>query len=158
MTAATVKSNISSGSQTKNAAKVNFAAFLLGVSPGNSGLGLALGGCLGRGGGGGRLRLLRLAGALALGLLVAGVVSLDELDQRHFGGVAEALRTELVDAGVAAGAVRELLVRLVEEKGHGVLVADVAQDQAAQVHGVLLVGLHRGILGLRDRLLDERAQ
>jgi len=52
----------------------------------------------------------------SLGLLVARVVRLDELDQRHLGGVAEALRPELVDAGVAAGAVRELLVLLVEEK------------------------------------------
>src|SRR4051812_46353943 len=83
-------------------------------------VGLGLGGGSGLGGGLGvllRLRglgLLRLGGLPALRLLVAGVIGLHEFDERELRRVADALRAELVNAGVAAVAVRELLVSFVE--------------------------------------------
>src|ERR1019366_979537 len=100
-------------------------------------LGLALGGLGGRRGLGsgscvrrrGPLLPALRAGPPALGLLVALVVRLDELDERHLGRTAEALGPELVDARVAALPSGELLVLVVEEQRHGILVAEVAQGE-----------------------------
>src|SRR5688500_3662051 len=53
--------------------------------------------------------LLRGRFAATLRLLVARIVGFDELDQRHFGGIALALGTQFVDARVATVAVRQFV-------------------------------------------------
>ena len=122
-----------------------------------SGLGSLGSGLGGRGGVGlgGLLRtgLLGLLGTL--GLLVALVIRRDELDDRHLGGIADALRAELVDAGVTAGAVGELGRLLVEEERDRRLVANVLEGHAAEVETIGLDLRRSGVLGLGDDLLDE---
>src|SRR5690606_23189383 len=118
---------------------------------GRGNLGRSSGFGLGLGGGS------SLGGFAALGLLVAGVIGLHELDEGHFAGVAEA-GAELVDAGVAAVAVGELAVLFIEKQRDRILVADVGQGQATQMNRVLGLGFGRGFLGLGDDLLDEGTQ
>jgi len=82
----------------------------------------------------------------------------DELNEGHLGGVADAARGKLVDAGVTAGAPGKLGGLLVKKEGDGILIAHFAQRMAPEVDGVLLLRGGRGLLGLGDDLLDEGTQ
>lgn len=99
-----------------------------------------------------------LAGLFALGLLVAWVIGLHELDQRHLGSVALTGRTKFVDPSVTTRAIGELFVEFIEQLGDRGFVADDAQREAAKVNRILFFGLCRSLFGLGNDFLNERTE
>ena len=116
---------------------------------------LSLGGFLGggslghRGFSNGGLSLFGAATAGALGSLLAGLlehvlVVVDELDDSHL-GVVTVTDAGLQDAGVATGAVGDLLCDLAEELVDGLFAVEVAEDNTAVVGGVFLRAIDDGL-------------
>lgn len=98
-------------------------------------------------GGGSGLGLLGAGAAGGLGFLGLAehvLVVVDELDDGHLGVVTVA-DAGLQDAGVATGAVGDLLGNLAEEFVDGLFAVEVAEDDAAVVGGVLFRAVDDGL-------------
>lgn len=108
----------------------------------------------------------RAAGGLGLlggALLEHVLVVVDELDDSHLGVVAMT-DAGLQNAGVATGALGDLLRHFAEEFVDGLFAMEVAEDDAAVVGGVLLGAIDDGLdvnaegFGLGNSGLDALMQ